>query len=133
MAVTHSDTIRNGLANLVVDAIDADTGPGKILFTTGSATDTGVVATLTFAATAFGDAGAGTNPAGRCTANAIVPDTNAFEGTVAFFHVQTSESANIFSGSVSQVGGGGDIVLSSVAIGSGDTISITSLNYTSSA
>ena len=129
MAVTHSDTIRNGLANLVVDAIDTAGGAGKILFTTGSASNTGVIATLTFAATAFGDAGAGTNPVGRCTANAIVPDTD----TVAFFHVQTFGSADIFSGSVSQVGGGGDIVLSSVVIGAGDTISITSLNYTSSA
>ena len=133
MAVTHSDTIRNGLANLVVDAIDTAGGAGKILFTTGSASNTGVIATLTFAATAFGDAGAGTNPVGRCTANAIDPDTSAQPGTVAFFHVQTFGSADIFSGSVSQVGGGGDITLSSVAIGDGDTISITSLNYTSSA
>jgi len=139
MAVTHSNTIRNSLANLVVDAIDTPAGAGKIIFTGGVyPAITPLIATLTFDATAaFGDANAGSNPVGRCTANAIAQEPDATAGTVTQFHVQTfaqhaASSGTIFSGSVSQVGGAGDIVLSSTVIGESDTISITSLTYTSS-
>jgi len=56
MSITHSTTIRDGIANLVVDAIDAG-GAGTLEFQTSGDVE---VATLTFAATAFGASSSGT-------------------------------------------------------------------------
>ena len=52
MAVTHPVAVRNSIANLVVDGIDAGAGAGKLLITTTSTGTT--VATLTFSDPAFG-------------------------------------------------------------------------------
>jgi len=120
MAVTHPTAIRNGIANHVVDQIDTG-GAGSIEFqTSGSA----VIATLAFSATAFGAAASGI-----ATAASITDDTDCEPGTVAKFVVKNGSAATIFEGTVTATGGAGDIVLSSVAIGDGDTISISSLTY----
>jgi len=126
MALTHSTTIRNALADLVVDAIDSGStdATGDLQF--GTAGLAIVLATLTFSATAFGAAANGT-----ATANAITADTNAAAtGTAADFRIRDLDNNEILSGSVSNVGGGGDIQLSSTNINAGDTVSITSLTYT---
>lgn len=126
MAVTHTTTVRNGLADYVVDLVDAGTGDASgdlVILTSGDSP----VATLTFANPAFGAASGGT-----ATANAIASDTNAAGGTAAKFTVRDRDNTTIFSGSVTTVGGGGDIELSSVVIGPGDTLAISSFTYTAS-
>tara|TARA_R110002126_G_scaffold33743_1_gene105384 strand:- start:785 stop:1159 length:375 start_codon:yes stop_codon:yes gene_type:complete len=120
MAVTHAMPVRNGIADYVTGQIDVS-GVGKILFQTAGAA---AVANLPFSATAFGAAASAV-----ATANAITDDTNCTAGTVAIFAVQQNDNTAVFSGSVTATGGGGDIILSSVAIGQGDTISISSLTY----
>ena len=122
MAVTHSSTIRDGLCNYVVDAIDA-AGPGTLEFLTSGDIE---CATLTFSATAFGAASSGV-----ATASAITSDTSATGGTVAKFVVKSGTPAEIFYGAVST--SGSDINLSSLAVGAGDTVSISSLTYTAPA
>ena len=122
MAVTHNTTVRNSVADVVVDAIDAG-GAGNIVFQDGGSSDSDV-ATLAFANPAFGDAASGV-----ATANAITDDTNCNAGTVTKFTVNSGGGADIFTGSVTATGGGGDIILSSTAIGQGDTISISCLTY----
>ena len=122
MAVTHNTTVRNAVADVVVDAIDAG-GAGSIVFQDGSQSDSDV-ATLSFSNPSFGAAASGV-----ATANAITDDTDCNAGTVSKFTVYSGGAADIFSGSVTATGGGGDIILSSVAIGQGDTISISSLTY----
>ena len=122
MAVTHNTTVRNSVADVVVDAIDAG-GAGSIVFQDGGSSDSDV-ATLAFSNPAFGDAASGV-----ATANAITDDTNCNAGTVTKFTVYSGAAADIFTGSVTATGNGGDIILSSVAIGAGDTISISSLTY----
>jgi len=122
MAVTHPTDVRNGIANYVVDLIDAG-GAGTIVFQDGNATDSDV-ATLTFSATAFGDAANGIS-----TAAAITDDTDCNAGTVTKFTVFSGGADSCFTGSVTATGGGGDIILSSTSIGKGDTISISSLTY----
>ena len=122
MAVTHPTTIRNGLANYVVDAIDVS-GPGTLEFqTTGSAE----VATLTFSATAFGDA-----VAGIATANAITSDTSATGGTTTKAVFKSGTPADVVYCSVTGSGGGGDIELSSAVISAGQTVAVSSLTYES--
>jgi hypothetical protein len=122
MSVTHSTTIRNALADLVVDAIDAG-GAGTLEFRTSGDVE---VATLTFGGTAFGAASSGT-----ATANAITSDTSATGGTVAKFQVISGGASDIFAGAVST--SGSDINLSSLAVGAGDTVSISSLTYSAPA
>lgn len=116
MAVTHPTTVRNGLADYVVDQLDG----GTLEFRTSADAE---VATLTFGTPAFGAAASGV-----ATANAITSDTSATGGTAAKFAFVTSGAADIVLGAVST--SGSDINLSSVSITAGDTVSISSLTYT---
>ena len=116
MALTHETAIRNGLADYVVDAIDAGTTDSQgdlVIMTTGEGTE---VATLNCSATAFGAATGGT-----ATAAAISSDTSATGGTAATFKFQDRDNTRIFGGTVTAPAGGGDIELSSTSIGAGDT------------
>lgn len=123
MAVTHPTAVRNAIADAVVDSIDVG-GAGSLIFQTSGDVE---VATLTFSATAFGAASGGT-----ATAAAITSDTNATGGTVAKFKIQNGSAADAgFAGAVST--SGSDINLSSLVVGSGDTVSISSLTYTAPA
>ena len=122
-AVTHPTAVRNSLANLVVDLLDAGAGAGTLEIQTSADAE---VATLTFSDPAFGAAASGT-----ATASAITSDTNATGGTAAKFVAQDSNDTACFLGSVGT--SGQDINLSSVAIGATDTVSISSLTYSAPA
>lgn len=123
MAVTHPTAVRNAIADAVVDSIDSG-GAGSLIFQTSGDVE---VATLTFSATAFGAASGGT-----ATAAAITSDTSATGGTVAKFKIQNGSAADAgFAGAVST--SGSDINLSSLTVGAGDTVSISSLTYTAPA
>ncbi len=121
MAVTHATAIRNGIADYVVDQIDVG-GTGTLEFHTSGDVE---VATVTFSATAFGAAAAGV-----ATANAITKDSSATGGTIAKFVVKSGTPADVFYGSVTATGGGGDIELSSLVVTATDEVSLTSLTYT---
>jgi len=123
MAVTHPTTVRNGLADYVVDLIDAGAGAGTLEFQTSGNVE---VATLTFSDPAFGAATGGT-----ATASAITSDTSATGGAVAKFAVKDSNGNPVFYGAVST--SGSDINLSSLSVGVGDTVSISSLTYSAPA
>lgn len=125
MAVTHTTTVRNGIADYVVDLCDAGVGAGKLVIrATGTAASPGTeVATLTFSDPAFGAAASGI-----ATASSITDDTSATGGTAATATLE-DDSATVCAHCA--VGtSGSDINLSSVTIGAGDTVSISSLTYT---
>ena len=90
MAVTHPTDVRNGIADLVVDLIDAG-GAGTIVFQDGSSGDSDV-ATLTFSATAFGAAASGI-----ATAAAITDDTDCNAGTVSKFTVFSGAGDEVYN------------------------------------
>lgn len=126
MALTHVTAIRNGLANLVVDAIDVGTGVAAGYITISTAAFSVLLATLPFSNSAFGAA-----TGGVATASAITSDTNADNtGTAAVFKINDRDAAEVLRGTVTATGGGGDIQLSSVSIVAGDTVSISSMTYT---
>jgi hypothetical protein len=123
-----SDAAANAAADAVVDLLDG----GKLLIYDGSqpadadtaVTDQTLLAELTFGTPAFGDASGGV-----ATANAITQDSSAnATGTATWFRVTTSEDAAIFDGSVGTADA--NLVLNSVAIQAGATVSVTELTYT---
>lgn len=111
---------RNAACNAVVDLLDAGAGAGALVFRTSAAAE---VATLAFSDPAFGNASTGV-----ATASAITPDTNATGGTTDRATLEDSDANVVITASVGT--SGEDINLSSVAIGAGDTVSMTSLTVT---
>lgn len=118
MAVVLGTTARNAACNAVVDLLDG----GTIVMQTSGGVE---VATLTLGSPAFGASATGT-----ATANAITADADATGGTIAQATFRTSGAADLFTVSVTATGGGGDIELSSVVIGAGDTVSLSSYTHT---
>jgi hypothetical protein len=122
MAVTLTAGARNAACDAVVDLIDvgsADANGDLVIMTSGDAE----VATLACSNPAFGAAATGV-----ATADTISDDTNATGGTAALFKFQNRDNAEVFRGSVGT--SGEDLNLSSVTIGAGDTVSVSSFTVT---
>jgi hypothetical protein len=120
MAVTHLTATRNGISDYVVDQLDG----GSVRFYATNGTTT--VAELTFGTPAFGAA-----TSGVATANAITSDTSAAGGSTPIANLTTSGGSEIVECSVGT--SGQDINLSNNVIGTGDTVSMSSLTYTAPA
>lgn len=122
MAITHGSATRDAVCNLVVDRLDLGTGTsaGRLVFQTAGGA---AVATLPLSNPAFGNASSGV-----ATANSITSDTNAAGGTTTKFELRDRDATAVILGSVGT--SGADINLSSVIIGAGDTVSVSSLTYT---
>jgi len=123
-----SDTAANAGAN----AVAALCNSGKLRIYDGSqpanantaVSTQNLLAELTFNATAFASA-----VAGVCTANAITSAAAALSGTAAWFRaVQSNGTTVVFDGSVGT--SGANLNLTSVAISSGATVSVSALTYT---
>lgn len=129
MALTHTTAVRNALADLVVDLLEAGAGAGKIQISTTQGDYVGpeLLAEITMSDPAFGAASSG-------VATMLSPpksDTSADNtGTAAFFRIVDSNDLEIFEGTVTATSGGGDMELSSVAITSGEQVNITAFTYT---
>jgi hypothetical protein len=122
MAITHGSATRDAVCNAVVDRLDLGSGTsaGRLVFQTAGSV---AVATLPLSNPAFGNASSGV-----ATANSITSDTNAAGGTTTKFELRDRDGAAVILGAVGT--SGSDINLSSVIIGAGDTVSVSSLTYT---
>ena len=121
MGITVSTTGRSAFA----DSLGAALNNGTLVFqTSGGVT----VATLTFGADAFPSASSGV-----ITANAIASDTNAVGGVIAKCSWKNSGATELINCTVTATGGGGDITLSNLTLGAGDTLAISALTFTSPA
>jgi hypothetical protein len=125
LAVTHPTAVRTLLADTVVDQLDLNTPPGKLVMQTAGGAS---VATLTFSNPAFGAAASGT-----ATAGAITSDTNAVGGTITKAELRQGNATPIVLCSVTNTGGGGDIQLSSTIVSAGQTVAVTALTYSAPA
>jgi hypothetical protein len=133
MAVYHSDITRNEITDLVVDKIDIS-GPGKLKFQNTAGT---TISTLLFSNPAFQQSGVvgtggGAATVGLAYANAIA-DSVCIDGIISKFIVTNGADVIVFGGTVSIANGGGNIILSSVDMNTGDTISVSALTYTAPA
>ena len=125
MAVTHPTAFRDTVADLVDSTLSTT---AKLVFRlTGTAGSPGTaVATLSFGNPAFGASSSGT-----ITANSITSDTNATGNAspVATATMETGAGTVIVHCAVAA--SGSDINLTGgLTIGSGDTVSCSSLTYT---
>ena len=123
MAVTHTTTFRNIVADLVGSGCNA----GKLVFRITGSSANGVasaVASLTMSATAFGAAASGT-----ATANTITANTSAAGGVAAFATFEGA-AATVMA-HVAVAPSGSDIDFSNgVTVTAGDTVSCSALSYT---
>lgn len=118
MAITLTDSARNAMAA----ALTALVNGGSIQFQTSG---NSAVATLALSATAFGAPSAGV-----ATANTITSDADAVGGTIAKAIFRNSSGTEIFRGTVTVDGGGGDITGPTLVIPAHETVAITSLTIT---
>lgn len=123
MSITHGTAVRTGVADYVVDLIDAGGGAGKLKFYTANFAS--LMTTLNFAATAFQDAASGqaTMTSGAITGTISLAGTN----TMAKFRITDFADATIIEGDVGTAGA--DINLTSVSFNQNDTVTINSLTY----
>lgn len=119
MAVTYSDAAKEDRLEAVIALIDAGAGPGTLEI--GTAAMASVLATLTLA-----------DPSGSASANTLtfdfapdISDTSADNsGTAAAARIKDSNGTTIISGLT--VGTSGtDIILDSVSITAGQTVTLT--------
>lgn len=127
MAVTHPSSMRALITNTVAATLNGGSTFGQLVFQAAASTQ---LCANTFASTAFGLAT--TNSSGQAVANTIVDGTVLVTGTATIAVCQAATQAReAWRGSVTSTGGGGDIELSSNVLSSGQTVSMTSLTYTS--
>lgn len=125
MSLIHITAVRNEIVDLVVDKLDEGTTNtyGRLVFKTsgGDVLSTHDLSDPAFAAAASGAA----------VANAIANATASASGTVAKFELQDKDETKIVEGTVTAVGGGGDLEAAgtSLAITSGDTVEVSALTY----
>ena len=113
-------TLENNARNAACDAIAALHNSGTLEFQTSGGVE---VATIGFAATAFGAA-----VAGVATANTLTPDSDATGGTTTQFVTKTSADAVILTGSVDT--SAADIIIDNTAVSAGVTVDLTSFTIT---
>lgn len=123
MAVAHATSVRNSVADLIVDLIDAGSGAGKIKFYTNGDVLMGQ-ATFLDPAFAAASSGSATLSPGALVATISLAGTNV----MAKFKVEDSDANEVFNGTVAT--SGGDINLTSVTFQQNDSLTINSLTYT---
>lgn len=126
MAITHSTAFRNTVADAHTTALGAS--PKLKFRLAGTVAAPGVAAaTLTLAATPFG-----ASASGVATANAIASDTAAAGNATAVANATLETSGGVVVSHCAVAASGSDINMSGgLVIGVGDTVSCSSLTYTS--
>jgi len=125
--------LSDAAAKAAADAVCALCNGGTIQIRSGTqpanantAASGTLLVTLTFAATAFAPAGA---TGGQATANAIGSANAVASGTASWFRALKSDGTTaVFDGSVGT--SAADLILSTVALTSGGSVSVSSFTYT---
>lgn len=135
MAIRLATIARNASANAVVDLLDAGAGAATLKIYSGARPATPndtpagtLLATVVFADPAFGNAGAVTPGVASATDPAAV--TGVADGEAGCYVVEDSTGANVWDGTVTETGGGGDLELATTTISDGVSVDITSFDYT---
>lgn len=126
MALTLSTAAKNARLDALVDRIDLGTGTATGILEIRTSGGTTLLGTLTFANPAFPSASSGT-----VSANTITQDSSAdATGTAALFIVKDRDGTEVFRGTITATGGGGDMELNTTSIVSGGPIQVSSFTLT---
>lgn len=109
------------MCDAAVDLLDSG-GPGSLELRTAA---DALVATLPLPSPAFGNA-----VNGVATAEPITGQNATASGVVTKYNLKNNGGTVLFSGAVSETGGGGELILTSTNITSGDPINVVSLTIT---
>lgn len=124
MAITLTTGARNAACDAIVDLIDVST-PGNFRFLDGATP----VVIIDTAATAFGAAAtgtaalAGTPLTGTATGDSTAPGIDVFEA-------RNGADANVFTGTCSGTGGGGDIEFDNALVLTDQVVNLTGFSLT---
>jgi hypothetical protein len=131
MAITHAPATRTGLATYIRDQLDAGAGAGVIEIRTAGSTT--LLATITL------DDPCGTVAAETLTFTGFPKSDNSIDadGTAAVVEWKDSDGNLVYSGTITESGGGGDVQLASsnaaaLNFVTGNTFTISSASYTAS-
>lgn len=133
MAFKLATAIRNSRMTDIITAIDAGPSAGKINIYSGTRPATGGTATTLIASLTLSDPSFPAPVNGVATANAITADSSAAaSGTMTWARITTSVGAFVMDCDVGLTASGADIKFPSVAVSSGQTVSISSFVLTDS-
>ena len=120
----HTTAAKDALCNGIKDTIDADLSAGTIKLYL--ANETTLVSTVVL------QYPCGVVSGGVLTFSTTMADSGAVGNAspVAHFKVTDNSGDEVFSGTVTGIGGGGEIELDDTTIDNGDTVTITSLTWT---
>ena len=118
MALQLQDLTRDAISNAVDDLINTGAGVANLKFETAADV---AVATIPLANPAFGDSAAGV----ITLAGVPLSDPAAVGGTIAQFSIFNRDAAKVLEGTCGV--SASDINISSLTIGAGDTVTLTSL------
>lgn len=127
MAIVHVVGVRNSLADNVVDRVDVGTtnAAGRLVIATAGFAV--IIAEIPLNNPAFGAAASGVATADVSPQ----PEATAIgTGTAAVFRLEDRDEAEIFQGTVTPTGGGGDMEMSSVGVTTGDAVRVNLFTYT---
>jgi hypothetical protein len=132
MATRLPNASQQAAADAVVDQLDGAAGTLSIYTGTQPAdADSSASGTLLVEIELEAPAYGAANSSGTCALlGTPLSGTAAGTGTAGWFRVATSDDATVFDGSVSESGGGGDLILDNTDIASGQTVNISSLSFT---
>lgn len=135
MAISLTLRARNTSGNSIVSLIDVGTrNPNGYMEIRSGTKPTSpqepalgtLLATLSFSNPAFGPFSGGSS-----TANTIAPDISIDEtGTAGWFRIFDRDNATVLDGTITAVGGGGDIEFDNINFVKGGTVEITTIVLT---
>lgn len=125
MAITHSLAARQASGDAVLGLLDAGTTDpsGDLRLLTSGAAQVALNVLSNPASGAIDGGGVG-------TFTAIADETNTVAGTIDNFELRDRDNAVTILGTVGLVGSGADIELTSVTYANAETLSMSSLTYT---
>lgn len=134
MALSFAINTANAILNQITTRVDLGSGPGTIVLYSGSVpanANTALSGNTVLAVLTCSDPSAASAASKTLTLNAITQDSSAdATGDATFFRVVDSDGNVVLQGSVSAVGGGGDLQMNTSAVVSGGPVQITSCSFT---
>lgn len=134
MALSFANNTANAILNQITTNLDLGSGPATIVFYSGSVpanANTALSGNTVLAVLTCSDPSAASASAKTLTLNAITQDSSAdATGEATFFRAMDSDANVVLQGSVSAVGGGGDIQMNTASIVAGGPVQITSCTLT---